>query len=339
VKELLWEGLDEEKREWGFHLIHTLQKWNVEHVIHHLADSLAIRMATKALSQEESIILCAQMRKELLDTSFHSLLTERLLLTLKEVLQEGHCETPGELWVLIDTLSPHSRMIAREVISWTQNRILRMVREDDPLLTQTLRLIAFWERLGPQNEERALLTRELLSCAEFFWHSEEEESKGERLMEIALEISGYNPLVEKEISSFLTDLYLQAESSNKIHRLMLIYEAMERFEINPNGLASKTSLANYLADAQYLYGVRNYPAAQTHGSWVLKLDPHNQGANRLVGLCAFHLGEYEKALCCLRELQEPDEIVFKALILSQAFTLREQGRHLCQIDTSCSFDE
>jgi len=120
---------------------------------------------------------------------------------------------------------------------------------------------------------------------------------------------------------------------------MQIFDAMDHFQINKQELATPGKLANHLADAEYLYHAHNYSLCKAHGMWVLKLDPENECAQRLVGLSSFHLGEYSRALCALKKLDNPDEDARKALMLSQVFASQEQEKHLCQIDNIDSFDE
>jgi hypothetical protein len=199
------------------------------------------------------------------------------------------------------------------------------------MLTRTRNFMAFWEKLGRSEIERERMARDLLSHAKLFWYNEKQEKKGKRLMEIALKITNHDPLIAQEIENFLSTLYAQAENSNMIRRLTLIYEAMEHFDINCQGLVSKATVANHLADAQYLFEARNFLAARRHAYWVLKLEPHNQGARRLAGLTSFHLRDYGKAICHLQLLTEADQESEEALTLSQVFSLfLFQEKHLCK---------
>src|SRR5262249_51162512 len=145
-----------------------------------------------------------------------------------------------------------------------------------------------------------------------------------------LELSGNSPFIEKEIAAFLTELYAQAEASNMIRRLSLVYDAMERFEISRQELVSKATVANHLADAQYLFDAHNYPSARRHAAWVLKLDPGNETARKIVGLSYFHLGDHRRALAYLSDLQNPCEEAQKALMLSSAFACQNPHCQLCK---------
>lgn len=337
AKGLLLVTMDPEKRVWGFDFIHMLQGWKAGQAVSRLADYVANNMIEhKGIA---SIRFCESLRSEFLGTPFHQQLTEKMTASLAQTLKNGESDDLFEHWALVESLAPHPKLVAKEIASLTCEEIFETIQKDNLLLTRTRHYIAFWEQLGRNAGEREVLARDLLYNAKLFWYNEKQEKKGLRLMEIALKISNHSPYIEREIGSFLTTLYEQAENSNMIRRLTLIYDAMEHFEINRQELGSKTTLANHLADAEYLYDARNYLAAKTHAIWVLKLDPHNENARRLAGLCAFNLGEFNRALCHLKELKNLDEDTSKALMLAQVFSSQEQGKHLCQNDASDSFDD
>jgi hypothetical protein len=330
AKGLLLADLDEEKRKWGFDFIHTLQEWRAEAAITRLSELLA----EKVLKQKgaECIQLCASIRNEFLGTPFHLMLTQNVLSALTQELKEADGEALFELWALIESLSSSPKLAAKQIAALAASEIFDTVNKDDAFLTRTRSFLLFWEKLGTTANEQEVLAHDLFCLAKLFWLNGKEEQKGVHLMELALKLSGHSPSLSKEISSFLTDLYTAAENSNMIGRLTLLYDAMEYFEISRQELVSKTTLANHLADAEYLYEAHNFPAAKMHAGWVLKLDPQNEGARRLLGLCSFHLGEYSKALCHLKALGNPDEDALKALTLSYAFSSQEQPKELCSIE-------
>ena len=244
-----------------------------------------------------------------------------------------------KLWDVVEILAPHPVLAVKQMTALTTDEIFEMVKQDTLALKQTRHFLALWERGERAPYEKDALSRLLFLHSKLFWYNDMQEKKGLNLMEVALKISDRSPHIEREIASFLASLYTQAENSNMIRRLTLIHGAMERLAINNQQLLSKTTLGNHLADAEYLFKTRNYLAAKTQSLWVLRLDPQNEGARRVAGLSTFHLGEYEKALCHLKSLQNPDEDASNALMLSQLFVNQESKTHLCQIDNVETFDE
>lgn len=331
---LLLADLNEQQQKWGFDFVHILQEWKAETAVEMLAD----RLAQKMLRQKgpEIVTLCQSIRQEFHGTPFHLILTQKLLSAIAHGLQEGETENLFDYWAMIESLSSTPKLAAKEIASLTSKEIFSTIKRDGKSLFRTRNHLAFWEKLEHSEQEQEQLAHNLLCHAKVLWQNGGQEKKGERLMELAL---NYSSPLQNEIETFLTDLYSQAENSNLIGRMALIYDAMEHFQIEKQELASASKLANHLADAEYLYDAHNYTLAKTHAAWVLKLEPQNQQALRLVGLSSFHLGEYYKAHSNLKELANPDEHARKALMLSQVFSSQEQDKHLAQIDNTDSFDE
>ncbi|MCH9626709.1 MAG: hypothetical protein S4CHLAM2_03370 [Chlamydiales bacterium] len=334
---LLLTSLDDEKAKWGFDFVHTLLEWKANTAVESIAEELAYKMLSQ--KGEEDVKLCQSIRQEFLGSPFHVLLTQKLLDAMAHGLKRGETEDLHEVWSMVETLSPSPTLLAKQIASLTSEEIFRTVKRDNNSLLHTRRYLAFWEKLGRSTQERESLAQELFLHAQLFWQQEHQEKKGERLMDIAQKLCSNKVRMDRQIGEYLGNLYTKAENSNMIGRLMLIFDAMDRFQINKQELANPSKMANHLADAEYLYDAHNYSLSKAHAMWVLKLDPDNESAQRLVGLSSFHLGEYSRALCALKTLDNPDEDARKALMLSQVFASQEQEKHLCQIDNIDSFEE
>lgn len=335
--ELLLCELDEEKQNWGFDFIHTLLDWKADYAIESIADQLAQKMLRQKGNYD--IKLCQLIRQEFLGSPFHVLLTQKLLDAMAQGLKRGETEELSEIWSMVEILAPTPTAMAKQIASLTSEEIFRTIKRDSKSLRHTRRYLVFWEKLGRNSQERELLAQELFTHAKLFWQQENQEKKGERLMNLALKLCENKGRMENLIAHYLTELYTRAEDSNLIGRLMMIYDAMDHFQINKQELATPSKLANHLADSEYLYQAHNYSLAKAHALWVLKLDPQNESAQRLAGLSSFHLGEYNRALTALKKIDNPDEDARKALMLSQVFASQEQEKHLAQIDNTDSFDE
>lgn len=336
AKQLLSTKMNVEQRKWGFDFIHILQDWKAERSLERLAECLSISLLHQ--KGEMSILLCTAIREEFHGSPFHLMLTEKMLSALMRDVKAGEVDDLFNLWAHVEQLAPSPLMAARRIASLTSEEIFETIKKDSLSLYRTRNFLAFWEKLGRTAFEREVLAHDLLTHAKTFWYYEQQEKKGQNLMEIALHLSNRNTLIEKEISLFLTTLFKQAEDSNMIGRLLLVYEAMGHFDMNRQELVSKSTLANHLADAEYLYHVHNYLATKTHAGWVLTLDPQNEGALRLVGLAAFQLGEYGQALVHLQQVSIHDEATHEALMLSRVFASQDQAKHLCQTDPSGTYE-
>jgi len=335
VKKLLLA--DAEKSLWGLECMHTLQAWNAKEPLERIAEALAKKMIKE--EDPSFAMICEELCGQFQSTAFHIQLSEKMLAALAQALKRGSSDELFRLWEIVESLAPNPKKAAKEIASLTTEEIFEKIKKDNMQLGSTRAYLVFWEKLGRSPEEKERLAQDLFYQSKLFWHNEQQEKKGVRLMEVALSLSPDRLSLEKDITAFLTALYTRAENSNMIRRMTLIYEAMEHFDINRQELVTKATLANHLADSQYLYEVHNYPSAKMHANWVLKLDPQNETARLLAGLCSFHLGEYSKALCYLKSLKNPNEDACKALMLSQILSSQEQSKELCQIDFPNTFEE
>lgn len=335
--ELLSPSSSSEMKQWGVVFVRTLQEWNaldrLEEVITHLTQNILLRRDVVYHQ------LCKQICEEFHGGYFHTSLMEKLLLALKEEVRRKESDTMQYLWGVIESLADNPKQTARFVAHLVQEELFETIYWDSESLFHTRSFLAFWKGLKPDQMECEKLAEMLLGYGQVFWKKEGFEEKGNALLCLALDFSENKQLLQNKIDHFLSELYAAAESSNMVHRLSLIHDALEYFHITIKEIASIEKLANHLADAEYFYHVRNWAAAKTHADWVLKLDPDNYRARRLVGLACFYMGEYNKAMRHLSKLPIMDESTHKALAFSRIYCSQEKTEHLVQIDNIDSFDE
>lgn len=336
---LLVDCHNEEARAWSFSFLHILQDWKAEsalnvickHTIHLLLQS----------DSAQAHAFCKAVLQEFNGALFHTLLTQQLHHAMAQNLKSGRMDHLFALWQLAQGLFTSPQTIAREIATLTQEEMFKTIYQDDESLTRTRRYLAFWSHLSQDRKSCHRMAHDLFLQSVLFWNQGGQEPKGHALMALALNLSPDKKAVEREIETFLSALYSQAENSNMIYRLSLIHDALLSFNVGvkKKDLVDSSKLANHLADAEYLYDARNYAAAKMHASWVLKLDPANPKALRLLGLASFQLGEYTSALFYLQKLSEPDALTQKAIAFSQAFASQQQKEHIAQIDNTDSFTE
>ncbi|MFZ0564858.1 MAG: DUF1347 family protein, partial [Chlamydiales bacterium] len=334
---LLDGDLTEEQHQCGLNFIHTVQEWRFNHALQVIADQLALKILDQ--SPADIIPLCQLIRQKFEGSPFHTLLTEKLLTSIAKKLRENHGEKLFDLWIILEALSTPTKLAHEQLATLTYEEIFDSIRNEEAKIAQIRHYLAFWKKLKKNSLEHKQLAYDLLWHAKLLWQKEGSEKKAEQLMEIALNLSKGDESLQRDVENFLVELYVQAENSNLIERLTLIYETMEHFKITKQKVVYPCQIANYLADALYFYEVRNYFSAKTHATWVLKLSPQNEEALWLAGLSAFHLGEYSTALSYLQQLSSPDKYARKALIISKVFASQPPAKHLAQIDQTDSFEE
>lgn len=317
--------------EWGFSLVHILEEWQAHPTLEAIAKTIAIH-----LSQNKAFATSLYDRFLLVknDTIFKHLLIEALMKEQGVLIAKGDCKGMLTLWSHLEKLSDHPQEIAHQLCFMTAEALFRSIHSDGKRLEKSINYLNAWKQLEEDPLSRLHFAYSLIGHGEMLWKKEGEELKGTRLMEIALLLGNEEQklLLLKPIEQFLNTLYREAESSNMIHRLSLIHDALSYFQLGTGALASPETLANHVADAEYLFTERHYAMAQMHTEWVLKFTPHDEEALRLYGLSSFQLGDYSRACIALRQLTNPDEQCRKALILSRAFSSQLQENHLAQRD-------
>lgn len=320
-------------------LIRLLEEWKAEAAVEEMGNYLSYYLLSAPPETQKN--LCRKIGDEFRKDPFLGILTEKLLLNLSESLKEGSIDHLADLWGCLEALSASSPLLAGQFAHLTATEILRTLHKDKDTLPKTRAFVKFWKGVVPEPAKRKELATHLYAQAELLWQQEGGEKKGTRLMDVAIDLVDEKTKndMQRKIEHFLTALYIQAEESNMVRRLTLIYDACSHFKMGAKAFNSPTKVANYLADASYLFSVRNYSATQTHAEWVLKLDPKNQDALRLFGLSSYYLGEYRRALTALNRVQNLDVDSEKALALSQALAAQDQERHIAQIETDDPFGD
>jgi len=334
---LLTSTADCEMHDWAIAFIHTLEEWNsTAHI-----DSIALRLTdTILLRRDEGFsFLCQKICEEFHGNYFHNLMIDHLLQSLQLGIQRNENDTLCYLWEVLESLSENPHAMKREVTKLIMPELFEVIYKDSETLFDTRNFLAFWKKLGQEKSDYERLANQLVDYGQLFWKKEGFEEKGTNLLRLASEFSIEKQICQNKIETFLCDLYRQAENCNMIHRLSLIHDALDAFHVGIKEVGSYEKLANHLADAEYLYEARNWEAAKTHAAWVLKLDPRNLRAQRLVGLACFHMGDYERALAYLRDLPALDESAHRAIAFSRVYEEQAQQEHLVQIDNINSFNE
>lgn len=321
---------------WGFAYAKLIEDWNGQKALHKIAS----RLAQKAIAEKDSL-LCQAMVERYPHSLLHHLFSQEIYTQLAQCMRQGQEVDLLHIGECIGPLLAFDSSFKTHLASLVSEEIMRTIDYDSDKIAHILNCLDFWKKLDPDERQRSSLAHNLLTQGQFLWRKLGEEKKGIGLMEIALSLAteSEKQKIRKSMESFLVSLYKQAESTNMVERLVLVYDALDHFSLGTKELVSPALLANHLADAEYLLKARNYLSTQTHAEWILRVDHKNQEAYRLLGLSSYHLGEYSRALAALKELKSPDEYSRKALILSKAFSAQEQESHLAQTENEDSFEE
>lgn len=336
AQELLINELEVEKQKWGFDLIRLLIDWKADSNLKNLSKMLAEKIVN--YTADFNMQFCDLFKKEFLGSQFHTLLVQDLLEAMTHSLKNNEMDDLYKIWSLVEALTSTPTLLAKDISSLASAEIVNVINKDDDSLTNTYKYLGFLGLLNINDREREKLSQRLFLQSKSLWQQENQEKKGKELMNAALNLCFSKELMLKEIALFLRSLYVQAEDSNLISRLVIIHDAMDSFQISKCELVDSSKLANHLADAEHHYNSSNYLIAKANAMWVLKVNPNHRLAQKLAGLSAFHLGEYSYALSMLSKVNGGDEVVSNALSLSQVFLSRELNKNLASSSVSDTFD-
>ncbi len=307
-------------------LIKVLEKWRATQALDLAADKVAAYLfeAPQALDATACPL-------------FSTLLHKKLVQQLKEKKPEKLLA----IWKTFESSSLATVTMKKEIATFLGQEIVHGLQDDDEKLEHTIALCSLWKEFEDETSKIQELSTELLHHGKLLWLKDGQEKKGSLTMRLALSIAPRALCKEHEKNAlrFFANLYSQAEKSNLVHRLLLIHEALESLGLRLPTAPGDSCVANYLADAAYLFKARNYQSAGVHAELIMKLEPSNEKALRLFGLSLYHLGEYKRAMAALKKLDHPDEYAEKALMLSIAHTSSEKEKHLVQVDRLDEMDE
>lgn len=304
-------------------LITVLERWKAESAL----DSIADKVVTRHLKESTIAELAAYQKNSL----FFALLGKKILVALKGKKEIGELQAT---WEKIEGTPFATATLEQQVSRFFETELVKNIHKDDERLLSTTHALRAFQEFEKDEERLGATGQELIHQGKLLWLKEGEEKKGSHLMKLALSLIPEEGIEGQKqgILNFFENLYGQAERSNLVKRLLLIHEALDLLAVRLGTPPTVSTIANYLADAEYLFTARQYTACQIHAELLLKLHSKNEGALRLYGLSSYHLGQYNRAMIALKKLAQPDEYAEKALMLCMAREEKEE-KHLVQVDT------
>jgi tetratricopeptide (TPR) repeat protein len=275
-------------------LVSILQLLHAPWALEQMADLLLVYCVTSGLDPAPFAAMHPQLIEKLF-SQFYGALQKRDLLQLNQL---------HHAFIAFGVSDEKLGLLTFEVV-------MKALAEGREELSSSDPLLQFWRSLNlPDKKPYA---ENLYLLAQKTWGQLGQEKRALALLELALSISQFDGQLMKKSEKLLCLLFREAENCNLIERLFWIYDAMQRLGIPCPFSLTPTQIANYLADAQYLYEARRYEYAKLCAGWVLRFEPNNAKALRLFGLSCFQLGDYQRAQKTLVLLTHPDEAVRSTL--------------------------
>lgn len=312
LEEVALRALDERvlSSEKLTYLLFPLEHWKQEKTIHKIEALLAAR-----LEKTEDVEFFKNFQK-ISPPIFFEKLQEHLFAKLQLSLEKAS-----------PSFTPLWNMLAYNQAATTKIHELlfaEMIHKLEPLIcsdTEDLQLfqsqIKMLEQRQISKEQLNLFSNPLFALSTKLWMMSQEEKKATLLMQLAYRLSSNKTIMKTKIEKFLLPLFDRAQEANLVERLSKIFDALTVFHITPKCIDHPTTIANHLEDANYRFYSQHFVEAKALCGWILKLEPNNQAALKILGLSCYFLGEFEEACFVLNQLQLQDELTEKARILSE----------------------
>lgn len=289
-----------------------LEQWHEKELLDRAVRSLLYYLES---GKEASVVLLMKVKECLPNTYFQDALVHQLNQRLEKSVSHYDFEPLPEIWQwLLAITEPSQHHVAQAI----EGFLSRASTSSTPQ-QEGAKVIEFYQHFFHSPETNERLSRALLHVSMQYWRRAGQEEMAHMFMEMALRITPNPHQLRHVIQSILAGLFVKAEANHLLDRMAMIYDALIAFDLPlPDLLYQRFDVANYLADAAFLYNQERYQAARSHALCVIKLHPDNQQACRMLGLCAYQLGNPSEAFHQLSRLVSPDPIALEAIAWSQS---------------------
>ncbi len=194
-----------------------------------------------------------------------------------------------------------------------------IIANDDLSYTNLRKYLNLWEEIQSYDIDRQQLVHYLMKEAKQLWHQGNCDDKALNLLHLILQFTDYDIESENLVFLFIKQAYKQMLSGHAITRLLKLEDFITDEGLTPITICEE-EIANFLADAEFLYIQGEYHKCYFYSLWLTKIAP-SPLTYRLLGLCLFENKSYLEAWDCLNALPSNERLydskVQKALALCQ----------------------
>jgi hypothetical protein len=286
-------------------------------------------LTTDADKDEISLKICSEIESLLIDKKLNESLNVlmntprnfrvKLLYTLnknmEKALEKGDCTL---LEVYIDLLKPleenkeiEPRNFNNHVIDYT----FFCLKNKNNMSEKGIVLLNFWSQSEKNPEIKLKAAKKLVSIATIIWLEDENYLQAINLFKKALEltIADDKYLILGQLEKTVSDLYKRAQAKDAVEQYFHVLEAVKTLKLNTVNIYDVQEKKQQLDDAELFFLKGHYKIASQKASFVLKLEPENDRANRIMGLIAYDFKNYSRAYHHLKMIKFKDEAVLDIL--------------------------
>lgn len=201
-----------------------------------------------------------------------------------------------------------------------------IISHDDVSYTNLKKYLNLWEEIQLYDIDKQQLVKHLIKIAHQLWQLGTADNKALNLLRVILQFTSYDIESENIVSCFVKRAYRNLLSGHAISRLLQLEDFIADIGIKPITV-SEEDIANFLADAEFLYSQGKYKQSYLYSLWLTKISPSPQ-TYRLLALCLVEHKRYAEAweyFNLLSTHSRYDSKVQKALALCHRRLSKDSG--------------
>ncbi|QVE49525.1 DUF1347 family protein [Chlamydia crocodili] len=256
------------------------------------------------------------LKKKLID-AFGIILSEKV----KEIQTTKAQQTLSVLKTLDSDLWVSEKLII------SPDALQDIISQDDVNYTNLKKYLNLWEAIQSYDIDKQQLVHYLMKGAKQLWNQGICDDKALNLLHLILQFTNYDIESENIVFLFVKQAYKQMLSGHSIARLLKLEDFITELGLTPITIREE-EIANFLADAEFLYAQGEYNKCYFYSLWLTKIAP-SPLTHRLLGLCLLENKCYLEAWDYLHSLPSNERLydskVQKALAICQKHLPKDHG--------------
>ncbi|AHK63642.1 DUF1347 family protein [Chlamydia avium] len=255
------------------------------------------------------------LKKKLIDT-FGAILSEKVL-----QLKTNEAQKTLSLLKQLD-----SDIFLSKKLIISPETLQEIIFHDDVNYTNLRKYLNLWEEIQSYDIDKQQLVKHLIKIANQLWQLGTCDNKALNLLRVILQFTNSDIESENIVSRFVKQTYKNLLSSHAISRLLQLEDFIVDIGLNPITVCEE-DIANFIADAEFLYSQGKYKQSYLYSLWLTKIAPSPQ-TYRLLALCLVEHKCYAEAweyFSLLSTHARYDPKVQKALALCYKCLSKDSG--------------
>ncbi len=275
--------------------LQLVEEWGSDDEVE--AVELSLTSMMDQISVSEMAMITATLSEQLSTSKIKQKMALQFERELEDALQYDRFDALEGYWQRLLSFSEKENELRAKFSDLVIQKVLKTIPYDSSGLSRTERLLTFYQQVEDNQEELLQHTNHLVLIADRFWRLPQQREKALHLLKIAkgLPSSEDIPTVQGNIEKIFKDLHVAAVKEDRIDELFELIQAVDQLELAEVNAMSRQEISLQIEDVEYLYLNGRLSEAKKKAEWILKIDPENHRARRILGMIAYYYADYQKA--------------------------------------------